>query len=172
MIDVVEEEVERSDALGEAFLDGLPLIGRDDTRKGVERKDSFGAPVIVIDGEGDLLLEERELHGVALAEEFFLGEIPESLGEHPVVGTDPGIPGAAVFGKHFVVELFRLIVLEEHWVGVFVSDLEQVPGHPAPQIRLPSANTGFRGAGRKWMRERILAAEGPGGKGLVLGSGL
>jgi hypothetical protein len=45
VVDVLEEEVEGGDALGEAALDGGPLGGGDDARDRVVGEDALGALV-------------------------------------------------------------------------------------------------------------------------------
>ncbi len=55
MIDVVEEKVERGDALNQTSFQVLPFAGGDDSRNHVEREDTFGSLGIAVDIEGDAL---------------------------------------------------------------------------------------------------------------------
>jgi len=77
-IDVAQEQVERSDALLQATLDLFPFRRGDDARQHVGRDDALGrrrtAWGIVVDGEGDSLLEERKFAGLLAAGEFLRGK--------------------------------------------------------------------------------------------------
>ena len=64
MIHVVEEEIQRGDALDQACLHMLPLRTRNDARHQVEGKDSLSALVVAIDGERDPLLQESSIGGL------------------------------------------------------------------------------------------------------------
>jgi len=57
-IDVAEEEVKRGDALSEATLDAIPLLGCDKARQQIVGKDPLGAFFAAVDGEGDALSKE------------------------------------------------------------------------------------------------------------------
>ena len=59
MIDVVQEKVERGDALGQAALDQVPFARRDDARDQVERENPLRSLVVVVDREGDALTGEN-----------------------------------------------------------------------------------------------------------------
>ena len=60
-VDIAQEKIERRDALRQAALDAVPLLGRNQPRQQVVGKDALGALVAPVDGEGDALGEEREL---------------------------------------------------------------------------------------------------------------
>jgi hypothetical protein len=60
-VDVFEEQVERGQSLGQAALDDRPFGGRDDARDQIVRKDALGALFLPVDGEGDALVEKREV---------------------------------------------------------------------------------------------------------------
>ena len=53
MVDVVEQQVDRGDALHDAALDVPPLLGREDARQHVEWQDSIDRPRIGVDRESD-----------------------------------------------------------------------------------------------------------------------
>ena len=60
VVDVVDEEVERADALLQPRLDDRPLVGRDEARDQVERQDALGPLLRVgVDGERDAVVQER-----------------------------------------------------------------------------------------------------------------
>ena len=71
VVDVVEEEVERGDALAQPALDVLPLGARDDARDQVEREDALEPLLLAVDGEGDALVEERGVGRVPPLVELF-----------------------------------------------------------------------------------------------------
>ena len=52
-VDVVEEEVERLDALLEPAVQPLPFVRRQDAREHVEGDQALGRVGVAIDGEGD-----------------------------------------------------------------------------------------------------------------------
>jgi hypothetical protein len=67
-VDVLQEQVEGGDALGQAALEDAPLGGGDDARDQIVGKDLLGALAAAVDGEGDALVQEREIGGrLALA---------------------------------------------------------------------------------------------------------
>jgi len=59
VVDVVDEQVQRVDALLEATLDRPPLGRPDDARDQVEGKDAFNAGVIAINCKRDSLVHEK-----------------------------------------------------------------------------------------------------------------
>src|SRR5207253_8578670 len=61
VVDVVEEEVERPEALLQARLDPAPLLPRHDTRHRVERKDPVDPRRLAVDGERRPSVKEEEL---------------------------------------------------------------------------------------------------------------
>ena len=58
VVDVLEEQVDRRQALREAADERAPLGGGDDPGQQVERKDPLGALLVAVDGEGDALGQE------------------------------------------------------------------------------------------------------------------
>ena len=80
VVDVVDEGVERADALRQAALDRDPLVGRDDPRDEVQREGAVLGAVLAGQLEGDALLHED---GVAPAPGG--GEV---LGAHLLQGGD------------------------------------------------------------------------------------
>src|SRR5205085_6145515 len=70
VIDIVDEAVERVDALLEAALDVVPLGGADDARDQVEGEDALGALIVAVDVEGDAELQEEPFGGVLVAEKL------------------------------------------------------------------------------------------------------
>jgi hypothetical protein len=60
-VDVEQEEVQGGDALHEAGLDPLPLLGGNDARHEVEREDALDALLLAVHREGDALVQEGEM---------------------------------------------------------------------------------------------------------------
>ena len=79
VIDVVDEGVERVDALLEAAFDAVPFVRRDDARDQVEGEDAFGAGGVAVDVEGDAQLQQQALGGVLVAEQLAIGERLDDL---------------------------------------------------------------------------------------------
>ena len=61
VVDVLEEEVQRGDALGETALDGFPFGGGDDAWQEVVRPDTLSSLVIPIDCKGNALIQEGRI---------------------------------------------------------------------------------------------------------------
>ena len=72
VIDILEKQIERGEALCEAAFNDVPFRAGDDTRQQVMRENSFGAFFAAIDGESNALVEKREV-GFELAAAKFLG---------------------------------------------------------------------------------------------------
>jgi hypothetical protein len=70
-VDVAQEEIERDDALGQSGFQTRPFRGRDDARQQVGGNDPFGGAIVVVDGEGDALVQEALLAGLLAAGELF-----------------------------------------------------------------------------------------------------
>ena len=58
MIDVVQKQIERGDALHEPALDQFPFLRRNDSRDQIERENPFRALVVVVNRKGDALLKK------------------------------------------------------------------------------------------------------------------
>jgi hypothetical protein len=115
-VDVAQEEIERGDALGEAALDAVPLLRRDEARQQVVGKDALGALVAAVDGEGDALGEKREVGGLLAALQFLGGQAGQGFGQRAVVRAH-----LAVGLAHLVEGLVERVVSEKrvqfHWVA-------------------------------------------------------
>ena len=90
VVDVVDEEVERLDALPQPRLDQPPLAGRDQARDQVERKDPL-SPLrrVGVDGEGDPLVQEGAVGEIAGAAQCARVAVP------PAARRAPGSAGEA-----------------------------------------------------------------------------
>jgi hypothetical protein len=86
MIDVVEEEVERGDALDHARLDVLPLRRRQHARDHVEWQDAVDSVLLGIDGEGDAQIEQLVLGVAGAAAQLVDGDAAETLAQRLGVG--------------------------------------------------------------------------------------
>jgi len=61
VVDVVQEHVQRANALAQPGLELAPLFRRDDARDDVERDQPLGASRLAVDGEGDADAPEHEV---------------------------------------------------------------------------------------------------------------
>ena len=67
VVDVLDEPVDRGDALDAARLDDLPVGGRDDARDDVEGQDAVDRVLVGVNGEGDAEIEELAVGGARAA---------------------------------------------------------------------------------------------------------
>jgi len=89
VVDVVDERVERPDALGEAALDRRPLAGRDDPRHEVERERAVADRSVGVRAGGierDALLREDRVASAAGLRERLWPERLQRIDERPGVG--------------------------------------------------------------------------------------
>ena len=79
VVDVVQKQIERGDALRQAALDVAPFRAGDDARQQVVGKDALGAFFAAVDGEGDALIQKREVGGLLAAADFLGGQRGKSF---------------------------------------------------------------------------------------------
>jgi hypothetical protein len=84
-VDVEQEQVQGGDALDEAVLDAAPLVGRDDARHEVEREDALQPLGFAVHGEGDAVVEQRELLEALAPVHVFPGEALQDGDQRRVV---------------------------------------------------------------------------------------
>ncbi len=89
VVDVVEEEVERLDALEQTGFERLPFRGGDRPRDEVEGENLLDAAAIGIDGEGDALIDEDEVGAGAALLELGGLQAAEAFDDEPGVGVRP-----------------------------------------------------------------------------------
>jgi hypothetical protein len=109
VVDVVDEEVQRTRALGEPLLDRRPLGRGDDPRYEVEREDLLGPRVVAVDAERDAHVQHRALGGSLAACDLGRGEAGESAREQAAAGA-----WAALDVEHLVEKLARVVAREVH----------------------------------------------------------
>ena len=83
VVDVVDEEVQRVDALLEAPLDPVPLGRRHDARDEIEGKDPLGAGAVAVDVERDPHVQERALGRLLPAQQLAVAASSRSAGPAP-----------------------------------------------------------------------------------------
>jgi hypothetical protein len=81
VVHVVEEHVERADALLEAPVDDAEVLGLDDPGDDVEREDPLLPLVVAVDVEGVPEIEQRRLGRLLPPEQLPLGQGLDSLDE-------------------------------------------------------------------------------------------
>ena len=72
VVNVLQEQVQRRDSLGEPTFDFAPFVVGNDSGEEIIRKDALGALVVPVYREGDSLMQKREV-GRLLAFAHFLG---------------------------------------------------------------------------------------------------
>ena len=97
------------DALPQAPVDPLPLLGRDQTRHEVEREDLLLAAVIPVDVERD-----AHVHQIALGGALPSLEVPLGEGVDPVHEEAEPAARRAIGMEYLVVESFRVVGVEIH----------------------------------------------------------
>ena len=144
VVDVVDEQIQGSDALLQAALDHHPVRCRHNPRQQIERKDAFGAGAVAVHVERDAHVQERALGGLLppqqLAGRKSVNEVREGAG---------GGSGPAVRTEHLVEEVARVVALESHTRGgqcpVCAPRLRlRASGSPSPCLRgVKAANRHF-----------------------------
>ena len=114
VVDVLQEKIERRDALLQACFEPVPFRGRDDARQKIGRDDSFGRLIVAVDREGDALMQERLLARLLPQAEFFGRQFGEAAMQLCVVR-----PHASVGGEHLVIRASEAIMR----VGAFLARL-------------------------------------------------
>ena len=79
MVDVVQEQVERGDALDQPALDRAPFGGGDDARHEVVGEDPLGGPPPAVHREGDALVQEREFGRLLEIVQLVGGQFEQAL---------------------------------------------------------------------------------------------
>ena len=111
MVNVVDEEVQRADALFQTPLDAIPLLAGDDAWDRVERDDPLDAAPAAVNRERDALIAHQEV-GRAMAAFQLLGpELAESIMERRVVRA--GFSGR----DEHLVEAGQAVMPEEAGLG-------------------------------------------------------
>jgi hypothetical protein len=106
VVDVVQEPVQRLDALLEPPREQLPLVARYDVRDDVERDQPLGSGRFSIDGEGDADAVEQEVGRMAVLRDALGRRVGEPLGERLVV-----LSHRAVAVEHLVEALDERLAL-------------------------------------------------------------
>ncbi len=121
VVDVVQETVERIDALAQAALERRPFAGREDARNDVERNGALGAAVrfvlVTVDREGDADAAEDQVGFGALVLQRRGRLVVQPFGEASVVAAHLALPHQCRRGRlggmgttlampaeHFIVE--------------------------------------------------------------------
>ncbi len=107
VIEVLEEQIQRRDALGESFLNVRPFLIRDDARQEVVWKNAFGSFRAPVHGECDALMEKRKVGDLLAAAEFAGREFAEGLIKVLVLRTS-----GAVRGDHLIVRVVEPVILK------------------------------------------------------------
>jgi hypothetical protein len=109
VIDVVDEPIQREDALLETAFDRVPLRGRHDPRHEVEREDALGTRAVTVDVERDAHLHQRAFGRTLTTEQLAVGQRVDELDQRARERS-----GHAARFEHLVKEPTRLVLDEPH----------------------------------------------------------
>ncbi len=109
VIDVVDKQIQRFDSLFETTLDRLPIIGLDDPRYDIKRKNPLGPLVATVNGKGNPHLQQCRLRSLLPTMQIPGGEILNSMDQR--LG---GRARKARCLKQFIKESVRLIAVKLH----------------------------------------------------------
>src|SRR5437867_7550477 len=109
MVDVVDEDVQRVDALAQTAVDRRPLLGRYDPRYDVERKDFFGPGLVAIDVECDAHSEQRLFRRLLIPAELGIANGRDALKQQTGAR-----PRRSIRVEHLVVKATSFVSLEKH----------------------------------------------------------
>ncbi len=85
VIDVVQKQVHRLDALQQAVFDRGPFVGGKHARDQVEGKDLLDAAAVGVDGEGDALVDEDQVGAARRRWNSSARSLPETLDQRPAM---------------------------------------------------------------------------------------
>ena len=109
MIKIVDEPVERLDALFQTAVDPAPLVRAHDPGDQIEREDLLRPRVRAIDVESDAHVEERLLGRLLAVEQLARRQLLEVAPKR--ARRRAREPGA---GEHLVVKLTEVVTVESH----------------------------------------------------------
>ena len=133
VINVVQEQVQRRDALRQAAFQEFPFRRRNDARQQVERENFLRPLCVAIDVERDALAQKCRVHRLPLGVEFRRLHPLEQFVEFPVMR-----PHAAARVEHFVKTAVDFI-FSEHVTKLFFERRAQFPpARPRKNIPRPT----------------------------------
>ncbi len=93
VIDVVQKQIQRRDALHQSALDQIPLLGRNDPGHEIKWKNPLGSLVVVVDRKSDPLTEKSRGGQRAFSFKYVPFQFLEAVEHLRVMGRT--VPGAA-----------------------------------------------------------------------------
>jgi hypothetical protein len=105
IVDVAQEQVQGMNALGQAAFDPVPFGRGDDARQKVGGNDPLGRLIVVIDREGDALMQKALLASLLAAIEFLQRQGGNARVHHRIRQAR-----LAVAAEHLVIRLAQLII--------------------------------------------------------------
>jgi hypothetical protein len=109
VIDIVDEFVQRVDALAQPALDEIEVVGGQDARDHVEGEDALGPRLVTADGECDSHREQRLLGRLLPSFELTFWELPDQIDEQ----LGPGARPSRRF-EQLVEEAVQRVAVEAH----------------------------------------------------------
>ena len=107
MIEVLEEQIERGDALRQAALDARPFLVGEDARQQVVGENSLGAFLASVDGEGDALMQKGQIGDLLAAAQLRGRKLANGVEKMLVMRAD-----AARSVDHFIERVIETIFLK------------------------------------------------------------
>ena len=83
IVDIVDEQVEGSQALDQALLQHLPLVKRDDARDDIHRPGAIDVLSLAVDGEGDTHLLDGQIGCVLPGDKVLQRLLAHERGQAP-----------------------------------------------------------------------------------------
>ena len=135
MVDVVNEQIERPNALNEPAFDAVPLVGRNEPGNWVEWDDSFDPLVAAVNRERDPLMAHHQVGRAVAAGDLVDSQVPEPL-------IEGGVVRARLIGRgeHFV-ETGQRIAVKERRFGFGSHGYRETPFAEGNPIRRTSTIT-------------------------------
>ena len=87
-IDILQEEIQRREPLDDPSFYAVPLGRSDDAGNNIERKNTFDAGIVAVNGEGDPLVQEKFVRKLLFLLQRRIVKILQRLEDAGVVGPD------------------------------------------------------------------------------------
>jgi len=109
VINVIDKEIQRVDALTQPTIDDRPFISSNDPRNDIEWKDLLGAGFIAIDIERDAHSKQRLLGCLLIHPQLAVVQGSDPLKQHACAGSRRPIRL-----EHLVVKTASVVPVEKH----------------------------------------------------------
>src|SRR5258708_36380856 len=107
MVNVLEEQIQRRDSLGESTFDFAPFVVGNDSGEEIIRENTFGAFIVGVYREGDSLMQKRQVRRLLALAHFLGRQLQKRLEEGLIVR-----PRTARGLEHLIVSQVDLVIPE------------------------------------------------------------